>query len=75
VLTIAASVPGVIGTLVVIILGNLIVIVLEGLVVSIQTSRLVLFEFFVRFFEGSGRAFGPAAQPPSARSESKERGS
>jgi V/A-type H+-transporting ATPase subunit I len=67
VLTIAESVPGLVGTAVVVVLGNLIVVVLEGLVVTIQTSRLVLFEFFVRFFEGSGRAFGPAPQPPSDR--------
>jgi len=45
------------------VLGNLVVIVLEGLVVSIQTTRLVLFEFFVRFFEGEGRQFRPTAAP------------
>jgi V/A-type H+-transporting ATPase subunit I len=36
------------------------------MVVSIQTTRLVLFEFFVRFFEGHGRAFEPAPKPPAA---------
>jgi V/A-type H+-transporting ATPase subunit I len=45
--------------------GNLIVIVLEGLVVSIQTTRLVLFEFFVRFFTAQGRALRPLPAPPS----------
>ena len=65
VLTIADSVPGVFGTALVVIIGNLVVVVLEGLVVSIQTSRLVLFEFFLRFFQGTGRRFGPAATPPS----------
>jgi V/A-type H+-transporting ATPase subunit I len=46
--------------------GNLLVILLEGLVVSIQTTRLVLFEFFARFFEGQGRRFQPAGLPPAA---------
>ena len=36
-------------------------IVLEGLVVSIQTTRLVLFEFFTRFLPRAGRAFDPLA--------------
>jgi len=41
------------------VLGNVLVIALEGLVVSIQTTRLVMFEFFRRFMEGSGRPFKP----------------
>jgi V/A-type H+-transporting ATPase subunit I len=45
--------------------GNLLIILLEGLVVSIQTTRLVLFEFFVRFLEGRGREFRPLPVPPS----------
>jgi V/A-type H+-transporting ATPase subunit I len=45
------------------VIGNLLVVVLEGVVVSIQTTRLVLFEFFVRFFEGEGRQFRPTAAP------------
>ena len=48
----------------VLVVGNLIVIVLEGLVVSIQTTRLVLFEFFTRFFRPEGREFRPLAAPP-----------
>jgi V/A-type H+-transporting ATPase subunit I len=51
--------------LTVMILGNVVIIVLEGLVVSIQATRLVLFEFFVRFFRGQGRAFEPAHSPPA----------
>jgi V/A-type H+-transporting ATPase subunit I len=51
--------------LTVMILGNAVIIVLEGLVVSIQATRLVLFEFFVRFFRGQGRVFEPAHSPPS----------
>ena len=45
--------------------GNLLIIALEVLVVSVQTTRLVLFEFFIRFFTGTGRAFRPAPPPPS----------
>jgi V/A-type H+-transporting ATPase subunit I len=45
--------------------GNLAVILIEGLVVGIQTTRLVLLEFFMRFFEGSGRPFNPADKPPA----------
>ena len=46
------------------ILGNLLVIGLEGLAVSIQTTRLVLFEFFSRFLRGNGRVFRPLSAPP-----------
>ena len=48
----------------VLVLGNVVVIVLEAMVVSIQTTRLVLFEFFTRFMQGSGRAFRPLPAPP-----------
>jgi V/A-type H+-transporting ATPase subunit I len=48
---------------VVLMVGNLVIIVLEGLVVSVQTTRLVLFEFFIRFLRGEGRALRPLAQP------------
>jgi len=39
--------------------GNIFIIVLEGLVVGIQTTRLVLFEFFIRFLRAGGRQFRP----------------
>lgn len=55
--------------LLVLILGNVFVIALEALVVSVQTTRLVLFEFFTRFFVGSGRAFHPAIPPALATTE------
>ena len=48
----------------VLVVGNVIVIVLEGLVVSIQTTRLVLFEFFTRFLTAEGRVFRPLPAPP-----------
>ena len=54
----------------VLVIGNLVVIALEGLVVSIQTTRLVLFEFFARFLEAQGRVFRPLPPPPSSFQES-----
>ncbi|MEO5363642.1 MAG: hypothetical protein H7838_08470 [Magnetococcus sp. DMHC-8] len=51
-------------TLLVLLLGNLLVVLLEGLVVSVQTTRLILFEFFVRFLKGEGRTFRPLPPPP-----------
>ncbi|MBK7586311.1 MAG: hypothetical protein IPI67_39760 [Myxococcales bacterium] len=51
------------GGAVVLLLGNALVLVLEGLVVGIQTTRLVLFEFFVRFLQGEGRPFVPLHPP------------
>jgi V/A-type H+/Na+-transporting ATPase subunit I len=45
-------------------LGNTLLIVIEGLVVGIQTTRLVLFEFFIRFLRGDGRALKPLQALP-----------
>jgi len=50
-------------TLLIMVLGNMLIILLEGLVVSIQITRLVLFEFFIRFLRGEGRPFRPLAAP------------
>ncbi len=47
----------------ILVLGNILIIALEGLVVSIQTTRLVLFEFFIRFLRGEGRIFRPLPAP------------
>jgi len=44
-------------------IGNLVLLGLEGLVVGIQTTRLMLFEFFVRFLRAEGRPFRPLAPP------------
>jgi V/A-type H+-transporting ATPase subunit I len=41
------------------IVGNAAIIGLEGLVVGIQTTRLILFEFFIRFLTARGRPFEP----------------
>lgn len=48
----------------ILVLGNALILAIEGLIVSIQTTRLVLFEFFTRFFRPEGRAFRPLAPPP-----------
>lgn len=61
-----ATAAGPIGYWIVLIVGNVLVIALEGLVVSIQTTRLMLFEFFVRFLVGRGRMFSPLP-PPNIR--------
>jgi len=58
-----ASASGPIGYWPVLAIGNLLVIVLESVVVSIQTTRLLLFEFFIRFLTGAGRAFKPLPPP------------
>jgi V/A-type H+-transporting ATPase subunit I len=59
----AESTGSLVAGLLLMLLGNVIVILLEGLVVTIQTTRLVLFEFFIRFLRGSGRAFRPLLMP------------
>jgi V/A-type H+-transporting ATPase subunit I len=56
---------GKVGGVIVFVLGNALVLVLEGLVVGIQTTRLVLFEFFARFLRAEGRAFVPLVPPAS----------
>ena len=49
--------------------GNALIIVIEVLVASIQTTRLVLFEFFTRFFETTGREFRPLPHPSGSPEE------
>lgn len=60
-----ADAAGGIGFWLVLLLGNLLVLTLEGLVVGIQTTRLLLFEFFIRFLRGGGREFRPLRPPGS----------
>jgi V/A-type H+-transporting ATPase subunit I len=59
----AGATQNVVAGFLIMLLGNVIVILLEGLVVTIQTTRLVLFEFFIRFLRGSGRMFRPLLAP------------
>ncbi|RKX82256.1 MAG: ATPase, partial [Spirochaetes bacterium] len=40
-------------------IGQLILVGLEGLVVFIQDLRLTYYEYFTKFFEGSGHPFKP----------------
>ncbi|MGD2073659.1 MAG: V-type ATPase 116kDa subunit family protein [Gammaproteobacteria bacterium] len=61
--TLAAATDYAIVGILVLLLGNLVVIMLEGLVVTVQATRLILFEFFIRFLRGSGRVFRPLAAP------------
>jgi V/A-type H+/Na+-transporting ATPase subunit I len=49
---------------IILVLGNVLILILEGLVVAIQTTRLVLFEFFIRFLRADGRPLRPLPPPP-----------
>jgi V/A-type H+-transporting ATPase subunit I len=69
VVALAHSAGGTVGFLVVLVIGNVVILALEGLVVSIQTTRLILFEFFARFFQAEGREFRPLRPPPVAIQE------
>ena len=53
------------------VVGNALIIVIEVLVASIQTTRLVLFEFFTRFLETTGREFRPLPPPPGSPEETR----
>jgi V/A-type H+/Na+-transporting ATPase subunit I len=72
----ADSVNSMFIALLIMLLGNIIVIALEGLVVSIQTTRLILFEFFIRFLQADGRVFKPLTGPlkngPGIKGPAKE---
>ena len=61
-----ADAAGPVAGLLVMVLGNLGIILLEGLVVSVQTTRLILFEFFIRFVRAEGRPFHPSRPPASS---------
>jgi V/A-type H+-transporting ATPase subunit I len=62
------DVDNTVGYAVLLVAGNALIIVIEVLVASIQTTRLVLFEFFTRFFQPTGREFHPLP-PPSGSPE------
>jgi V/A-type H+-transporting ATPase subunit I len=69
VVALAHATGSTVGFIVVLVIGNVVIIALEGLVVSIQTTRLILFEFFARFFQAEGREFRPLLPPPVALTE------
>jgi len=45
------------------VLGHGMIIAVEGILVFVQTTRLVLFEFFIRFLRADGRLFRPIDAP------------
>jgi len=51
----------------IILVGNVFAVVMEGLLVFVQTTRLVLFEFFTRFLRADGRLFRPMHKPESGK--------
>ncbi|GKY88756.1 V-type ATPase 116kDa subunit family protein [Sinisalibacter aestuarii] len=61
---VAEALPGP-GFWIALLIGNIIILALEGLVTAIQTTRLILFEFFIRFFRAEGREFRPLSAPRS----------
>ncbi|MBF0417708.1 MAG: hypothetical protein HQL86_05600 [Magnetococcales bacterium] len=63
VVTLAGLAGGGLAGGVVLLMGNLLILALEGMVVSVQTTRLILFEFFVRFLVADGRPFRPLPPP------------
>ncbi|HQF31652.1 MAG TPA: hypothetical protein PLJ34_09425, partial [Hyphomicrobiales bacterium] len=58
-----ADAAGPVGFWIVLLVGNALVLALEGLAVGIQTTRLILFEFFIRFLKAEGRPFRPLPLP------------
>jgi V/A-type H+-transporting ATPase subunit I len=50
-----------VGSIVIIILGNMLVISLEGLCAGIQALRLNYYEFFTKFFQGTGVLYKPVS--------------
>jgi len=48
-----------IGSVLILILGNILVIGLEGLSAGIQALRLSYYEFFTKFFHGTGKLYTP----------------
>ncbi len=56
--TIAEMTPAVF-SIVILILGNILVICLEGLSAAVQALRLSYYEFFTKFFHGTGKLYNP----------------
>ena len=51
------------------VLGHALIIVIEGVVVLVQITRLVLFEFFIRFLRSEGRFLKPLSSPQHKRDD------
>jgi V/A-type H+-transporting ATPase subunit I len=56
--TIAGMTSGILSVLI-LVLGNMLVIGLEGLTAGIQALRLSYYEFFTKFFHGTGNLYTP----------------
>ena len=67
-ITLAEGTESIVASALILLIGNVVVIILEGLVVTIQTTRLILFEFFIRFLQCTGRMFRPLAAPTATTS-------
>ena len=67
VITLAESVETPILSMLLFTIGQVVIIVLEGLLVFVQTTRLVLFEFFTQFLRADGRFFRPLPASKSPR--------
>ncbi len=65
-MTMAVQIDNRVGYWILIVAGNLFIVAIEGLVVFVQTTRLILFEFFIRFLRAEGRIFKPLHRPTSA---------
>ena len=61
ILALAANIESSWGHPLFLVAGHLLIVGIEGLVVFVQTTRLVLFEFFIRFLRADGRIFQPLA--------------
>ncbi len=48
-------------SILVLLLGNVLVIVLEGFTAGVQSLRLNYYEFFSKYFSGSGKAYSPVS--------------
>lgn len=63
VVILADNIDSQVGHLLALIIGHLLVVAIEGLIVFIQTTRLIFFEFFIRFLRVDGRALKPLTLP------------
>ena len=70
VVALATEADSLLARIAIVVVGNVLIIALEAMVVSIQTTRLVLFEFFARFLGGTGRPFRALSPPPFTASPS-----
>jgi len=66
---IAEATGNCVGEALLLLLGNALIIAIEAMMASIQTTRLVLLEFFARFFVSTGREFNPLSSPSHSPEE------